>query len=88
MQASVSDFQWNRSGYAALMNSAGVQSIVKGMADTVCGVAKATGSDDYVVKGFQGKLAKGYVVRTANNRGYQNELENNGLQKGLGSIGG
>ena len=81
---------WNRAGYQAVLNSAGVQSKVKGMADSIADAAtgmldqdEGYNLDDFEVKEFQGVLAKGYVVRTKTDHARASQNKNNTLLKAL-----
>lgn len=87
-------FRWNRAGYAALMGSAQVQSLVDAKAEAVKAAADAGMSEGeyelegHEVKDFQGKLARGRVVRTKTDQARYSEAKRKTLSKALGSAKG
>ncbi len=84
-------FKPNRAGYAALMNSAAVQAMIEGKAQSVKDAADGMLSDGgyrmegHEVKDFQGKLANGKVVRTKTDQARYTNAKRNTLLKALGS---
>lgn len=84
-------FKSNRAGYAALMNSAAVQAMIEGKAQSVKDAADGMLSDGgyrmegHEVKDFQGKLANGKVVRTKTDQARYTNSKRNTLLKALGS---
>lgn len=87
-------FKWSRAGYAALMGSPRVQSLIDAKAEAVKAAADAGMSEGgYVfggheVKDFQGKLARGRVVRTLTDQARYSEAKRKTLSKALGSAKG
>lgn len=90
-------FEWDRSGYAELMNSAAVQSVLEAKAQAVKASADAavTGhraygysSGPHGVGKVSGKLANGYYVGTRNNAAKYMQAKRNTLKKALDSLGG
>lgn len=87
-------FKMSRAGYAALMCSPGVQSVVERKAQAVKSSADAGlshGGYDYEgheVKEFQGKLARGRVVRTKTDQARYSEAKRKTLSKSLGAARG
>lgn len=83
-------FKADKAGYAALMNGAEVQSAVDRCADAVKARANASLSpggydyEDFEKCEFQGKLAKGRVVRTKTDHARYSNAKNNTLLKSLG----
>lgn len=83
-------FKWNRAGYAAVLNSAPVISLVKGEADEIAASCNSTftpgegDSSEYRVKRVKGRLATGYVVRTYGDHAHYSERKHNRLRKALG----
>lgn len=87
-------FKPNRAGYAALMGSPQVQAVIEGKAEAV-----KTAADDgmsegkyelegHEVKDFQGKLARGRVVRTKTDQARYSEAKRKTLSKALGAANG
>lgn len=87
-------FKWNRPGYAEVMNSSGVQSILSGKASRLASSCNSSfkpehgEGDGYELKRVRGTLANGYVVKTATLHAIHSECRHNRLLGGLGSIGG
>lgn len=87
-------FKWNRAGYAEAMNAPAVQSMVAKPARAIESACNASFTPDpgegqgYVAKQVSGKLAKGYVVRTATPHAHNSERKYNRLLGALGSQGG
>lgn len=84
------EFKWDRSGYKAVLDSAGVQSVVDDMAQSVASAANAMLDpdegyiyDDFEVKEFQVKLATGRVVRTKTDHARYSQAKNKTLTKAL-----
>lgn len=84
------DFKWDRAGYAAVQNSAGVQSMVESAAQSVKSAADAGLSDGgyqmqgHEVKTYQGALAKGRIVRTKTDQARYTQAKRKNLTKALG----
>lgn len=83
-------FEWDREGYAAVMNSPGVQAMLDDVAEGIASRAKASLDpdegyilDDYEVKSFQGKLATGRIVRTKTDHARYSQNKNKTLTKAL-----
>ena len=74
-------FKWTRAGYAALMGSAQVQSLLDAKAEAVKAAADAGMSEGgyelegHEVKDFQGKLARGRVVRTKTDQAFGGQAQ-------------
>lgn len=87
-------FKMSRAGYAAIMDSPGVQSVIDRKARAVKSSADAGlshGGYDYEgheVKEFQGKLARGRVVRTKTDQARYSEAKRKTLSKSLGAARG
>ena len=87
-------FKWGRAGYAALMGSPQVQSLIDAKAEAVKAAADADMSEGgyeyegHEVKDFQGKLARGRVVRTKTDQARYSEAKRKTLSKALGSAKG
>lgn len=87
-------FKMSRAGYAALMDSPGVQSVIDRKARAVKSSADAGlshGGYDYEgheVKEFHGKLARGRVVRTKTDQARYSEAKRKTLSKALGAARG
>lgn len=87
-------FKMSRAGYAALMDSPGIQGVIDRKARAVKSSADAGlshGSYDYEgheVKEFQGKLARGRVVRTKTDQARYSEAKRKTLSKALGAARG
>lgn len=87
-------FKMSRAGYAALMDSTGVQGVIERKAQAVKAAADAgLSAGDYAyegheVKDFQGKLARGKVVRTKTDQARYSEAERKTLSKSLGAANG
>lgn len=87
-------FKMSRAGYAALMDSTGVQGVIERKAQAVKSSADAGlshGGYDYEgheVKDFQGKLARGRVVRTKTDQARYSEAKRKTLSKALGAARG
>lgn len=87
-------FKMSRAGYAALMDSTGVQGVIARKARAVKSSADAGlshGGYDYEgheVKEFQGKLARGRVVRTKTDQARYSEAKRKTLSKALGAARG
>lgn len=90
----VGRFVPDKAGYAAVMNSASIQNELQRKANAIKSSADAMLSDDgYVLEGhevkqFQGKLAKGYVVRTKNDHARYAQAKRKTLTKAMGSSRG
>lgn len=83
-------FEWDRAGYKAVLDSAGVQAVVDEKARSVASTASAMlDSDegyhleDFEVKEFQGRLATGRVVRTKTDHARYSQAKNKTLTKAL-----
>lgn len=90
MTADIHGFKWDRSGYEQVMDSGPVQSVVRDKAESVASACNDDyepldweTSPGYVVRGFEGKLTHGYVVRTTNSHAYRSELEHNRLLRNM-----
>lgn len=87
-------FKMSRAGYAALMDSPGIQGVIDRKARAVKSSADAVlshGGYDYEgheVKEFQGKLARGRVVRTKTDQARYSEAKRKTLSKALGAARG
>lgn len=87
-------FKMSRAGYAALMDSPGVQGAIGRKAQAVKSSADAGlshGGYDYEgheVREFQGKLARGKVVRTKTDQARYSEAKRKTLSKALGAARG
>lgn len=87
-------FKMSRVGYAALMDSPGVQSVIERKAKAVKSSADAGLShggydyEDHEVKEFRGKLARGRVVRTKTDQARYSEAKRKTLSKALGAARG
>lgn len=87
-------FKMSRAGYAALMDSPGVQAVIERKAQAVKSSADAGlshGGYDYEgheVKEFQGKLARGRVVRTKTDQARYSEAKRKTLSNSLGAARG
>lgn len=87
-------FKMSRAGYTALMDSPGVQSVIERKAKAVKSSADAGLShggydyEDHEVKEFQGKLARGRVVRTKTDQARCSEAKRKTLSKALGAARG
>ncbi len=85
-------FRWSRAGYAEVMDSAPVQALVAAPARSVESACNASfepkGGEGagYETRAVQGRLAKGYVVKTATKHAYSSELKHNRLLGALGSV--
>ena len=84
--------KWNRAGYRAVLDSAGVQGEIAEMAEAVKDAAtgmldpdEGYKHDDFEVKDFQGILAKGKVVRTKTDHARASQNKNGTLLKALGA---
>lgn len=94
IQISIGKFVPNKAGYAEVMNSAAIQNELKRKAEAVKSTADSMLSEDgyalegHEVKQFQGKLAKGYVVRTKNDHARYAQAKRKTLTKALGSSKG
>jgi len=80
----------NRAGYRAVLNSSQVQADVQKRAEAIARRANASIGrpegyrlDDFEVKEWQGKLAKGYVVRTKTDHARASQTQRNTLMKAL-----
>lgn len=82
-------FRWSRAGYQAVMNSAGVQSLVRQHAAQTQAAANASFTpragegEGYVLKGIEGRLAKGYIVGTYGPHAAHHNARTNALLKAL-----
>lgn len=91
MNIKMGKFKPNRAGYAAVMNSGAVQSILDAKANAVKSAADGMLSDGgyrmegHEVKDVQGKLANGKVVRTKTDQARYTNTKRNTLLKALGS---
>ena len=87
--AKIGKFKMNRSGYIALMNSAGVQGQLEKKANRIKSSANAKLSPDgyrlegHEAKPIKGKMANGYLVRTKTNHARYSNAKNNTLLKSL-----
>lgn len=89
-------FKWNRAGYAALMDSGPVQSLVSSKADAVAEAANGDASlgaegyqqPNYEAKPFAGTLTHGCVVRTKTDYARYAQARNKALTKALHSAKG
>lgn len=87
-------FKMSRAGYAALMDSTGVQGVIERKAQAVKAAADAgLSAGGYAYKGhevkdFQGKLARGKVVRTKTDQARYSEAKRKTLSKSLGAANG
>lgn len=87
-------FRMSRAGYAALMDSTGVQGVIGRKAQAVKAAADAGLSDGgytlpgHEVKDIQGKLARGKVVRTKTDQARYSEARRKTLSKSLGAANG
>lgn len=87
-------FKWDRPGYADVMNGGGCQSLVGGIAAEVASKANSMVPEDgyelpaHEVKEFQGKLARGRVVRTKTDAARRASFKDNALKRALDSTGG
>nr|DAV05218.1 MAG TPA: type I neck protein [Caudoviricetes sp.] len=87
-------FKMSRAGYAALMDSPGVQGVIGRKAQAVKTAADAGLSGGgyalpvHEVKDFQGKLARGKVVRTKTDQARYSEAKRKTLSKSLGAANG
>lgn len=87
-------FKMSRAGYAVLMDSPGVQTVIERKAQAVKSSADAglsRGGYDYEgheVKEFQGKLARGRVVRTKTDQARYSEAKRKTLSNSLGAARG
>ena len=87
-------FKPNRAGYAQLMGSSPVQAVISRKAEAVKSAADAGlsaggyGYEGHEVKGFDGKLARGKVVRTKTDQARYTEAKRKTLTKALGAARG
>lgn len=87
-------FQWDRGGYAQLMNSGAVDAVVAGKAQKVLAAAdRGLGEDGYrhpghEIKKYHGVLARGYVVRTNTDHARRAQGKRKNLTKALGAAKG
>lgn len=87
--AKIGKFKMRRSGYIALMNSAGVQGQLEKKANRIKSSANAKLSPDgyrfegHETKPIKGKMANGYLVRTKTNHARYSNAKNNTLLKSL-----
>lgn len=87
--AKIGKFKMRRSGYIALMNSAGVQGQLEKKANRIKSSANAKLSPDgyrfegHEAKPIKGKMANGYLVRTKTNHARYSNAKNNTLLKSL-----
>lgn len=87
-------FKWDRAGYAALMNSAPVQSAVRRKAEKVEDAADASLSEGgyrnegHEISSFDGKLARGCSVRTKTDQARYAQAKRKSLTKALGAAKG
>ena len=87
-------FKMSRAGYAALMDSTGVQGVIERKAQAVKAAADAgLSAGGYAYKGhevkdFQGKLARGKVVRTKTDQARYSGAKRKTLSKSLGAANG
>lgn len=87
-------FMMSRAGYAAIMDSPGVQGVIARKARAVKAAADAGLSDGgyalpgHEVRDFQGKLARGKVVRTKTDQARYSEAKRKTLSKSLGAANG
>lgn len=87
-------FEWDRAGYARLMDTGAVDAVVAGKAQKVLAAAdRGLGEDGYrhpghEIKKFSGVLAPGYVVRTKTDHARYAQAKRKNLTKALGSAKG
>lgn len=87
-------FEWDRAGYAQLMNTGAVDAVVAGKALKVLAAAdRGLGEDGYrhpghEIKKYYGKLVRGYVVRTNTDHARRAQGKRKNLTKALGSAKG
>lgn len=87
-------FKWNRSGYGALMSTSAVLGVLRPKAEAVKRSADASLSKDgyrypgHVVEEYQGKLGRGFVVRTKTDHARYAQAKRKNLSKALGSAKG
>lgn len=87
-------FKMSRAGYAALMDSPGIQGVIDRKARAVKSSADAGLShggynyEGHEVKEFRGKLARGRVVRTKTDQARYSEAKRKTLSKALGAARG
>ena len=81
---------WKRGGYAEVMNSGAVQTLLKKKADAAAASCNSSFSRHpgegagYIVRKFKGKLANGFVVTTATPYAYASERKHNRLRSMFG----
>ena len=86
-------FKWNRAGYAEVMNSGPVQSLVAKPAREIADACNASfepepgEGEGYEVREVRGKLARGFAVGTATPHAHNSERRHNRLIKALGGVG-
>lgn len=87
-------FKADKAGYAALMNSASVQELLRGKAEGVKEAADASlseggySSPGHEVKEFEGWLANGFVVRTKTDQARYTQADRKSLTKALDAAKG
>ena len=87
-------FKHDKAGYADLMNSGAVQSMLRGKAERVLSAADRGLSEDgyelpgHELKEYRGKLADGYVVRTKTDHARYAQAKRKNLGKSLGYANG
>ena len=87
-------FKADKAGYAALMDSAPVQALLRPKAEAVKRAADSGLPDDgyryegHELKEFQGTLAKGYLVRTKTDHARYAQARRKTLERALGAAGG
>ena len=91
-------FRADKAGYAALMDSGRVQGVLRPKAEAVKraadGLVESSRRGDgyrldaHEVKEFQGRLARGYVVRTKTDHARYAQAKRKTLTKALGSAKG
>lgn len=81
---------WKRDGYAEVMNSGAVQTLLKKKADAAAASCNSSFSRHpgegagYIVRKFKGKLANGFVVTTATPHAHASERKHNRLRSMFG----
>lgn len=82
------NFKWNRAGYADVMKSGGVQSMVRQHASSALSAANGMfephgDEEGYAMRQAHGKLADGYVVSTTGPHSRNHNAKYNTLLKAL-----
>lgn len=87
-------FKHDKAGYAGLMNSGAVQSMLRSKAERVLSAADRGLSEDgyelpgHELKEYRGYLADGYVVRTKTDHARYAQAKRKNLKKSLGYANG